>query len=108
MRLKKIAVPHIFSWSKQPTPAAMSRKERAKKRLKMDTESQAAWRDVAAEEIIDTEHCDTPGISIYMYVFHNSLNQLKLILNYHSIINLQITHQQSISMSHRCRQKRCL
>lgn len=55
-RLKKSAIPHIFFWSKQPTPSAVNRSGRARKRLELEKEANEkrdmAVNDVGAEETV--------------------------------------------------------
>ena len=58
-RLKKTAIPHIFFWSKEPTPAAVGRRKRAQKRLEMELDlveqREKAVNEVGPEEIVTSE-----------------------------------------------------
>ena len=49
-RLKKSAVPHIFNWSKQLTPAAENRRDRRKRKLLMEEEVQQKRLRMEEEE----------------------------------------------------------
>ena len=49
-RLKKSAVPHIFYWSKQLTPAAESRRDRCKRKLLQEEEVQQKKMRMEEEE----------------------------------------------------------
>ncbi|XP_014670827.1 PREDICTED: uncharacterized protein LOC106811639 [Priapulus caudatus] len=57
--LRPTAVPHIFAWSKETTPAQSARRERVKKKLDMEEKQNqqrdAAFSDVGAQMEISTE-----------------------------------------------------
>ena len=65
-RLKKTAIPHIFLWSKEPTPAAVSSRKRAQKILEMELDlveqREKAVNEVGPEEIVTSEDNTAIGI----------------------------------------------
>ena len=65
-RLKKSAIPHVFFWSKQPTPSAVSRGGRARKKLELEKEANekrdTAVNDVGAEETVASSDDNLTGM----------------------------------------------